>query len=199
MNNFIKGFGLTVGSSSLFDKRYVLLFLSLLLWIWIGYSIFSHNQKRVIEATIIQSAIPIRAIDDPVRSIKKETIWINKLYFPKGSELYHPSYGYLGYIHDFVIYFNAHFYLNKKKKIHFIVYSDDGFRLFIDGKMVMEYPKDRPFSKSEREVLLNPGRHTIYMKYFQGYGQLGIVAYYRDNAKYHLLGENSDNIIFDEK
>lgn len=199
VSNLIKGYGLIIGSSKLFDKRYGLLFISLVLWSWMGYSILSHSTKHIIQATIIQSAQPIRSIDDPVVPTKKEIMWFDKLYFPKSVELYHPSYGYLGYRHDFVIYFNTVFHIDKKKKIRFVVYSDDGFRLFLDGKKIMEYARDRPFSKSEKEVTVSPGIHKIYMKYFQGYGQLGVAVYYEDGTRYHLVGESSCDVVFYKK
>jgi len=190
---------LTTGNSKLFDKRYGLLLFAIALWVWIGYSIASHTARHIIKATIIQSSKPIRSIDDPLVPIKKEVLWIDKLYFPKGNELRHPLYGYLGYRHDFVIHFDAKFSLAKKGPVRFIIYSDDGFRLKIDGKEVMEYPKDRPFSKSEKEVVLSKGEHTLHIKYFQGFGQLGIVGYYQEGSKRHLIGQDGEALRFEEQ
>jgi len=189
---------LTFGNSKLFDRRVGLLLFALAIWGWIGYSILSHTAAKIIKATIVQSKTPIRSLDSRIVPIKKETLWIDRLYFPKGNELRHPLYGYLGYTHDFVIFFDAKFRLKKSSPVTFTIYSDDGFRLKIDGKVVMEYPSDRPFSKSERTVRLEPGLHSLHIKYFQGFGQLGIVGYYKIDKR-RLIGQSSKDLEFLEQ
>lgn len=166
------------------------------LWGWIGYSILSHTAHKIIRTAIIQSRTPLRHLDDPLHPIRKETLWIDTLYFPKGNSLYNPIYGNLGYTHDFVILFDMDMVVKKKSPITFIIYSDDGFRLVIDGKKIMEFTKDRPFSKSQTTLTLQPGKHHIHIKYFQGYGQLGIVGYYRVDHTTKLLGQDSFAITF---
>ncbi len=186
------------GNSKLFDRRVGLLLFAVALWGWIGYSILSHTTAKIIKATIVQSKKPVRFLDDRIYPVKKETLWIEKLYFPRGNELRHPLYGYLGYTHDFVIFFDGKFELEKSMPVTFTVYSDDGFRLKIDGDTLMEYPKDRPFTKSERTVRLAPGVHTLHIKYFQGFGQLGLVGYYKTTRR-HFIGESSKELQFLEQ
>jgi len=173
---------------------------------WIGYSIASHTAKKIIKTTIIQSSKPIRHIDDPLKLKKKEILWIDTLNFPKGNELRHPKYGYLGYRRNFVAYFDTDIEVPKDVYVDFIIYSDDGFRLTLDSKKIMEYPKDRPFQKSEKIVKLTRGKHHLRIKYFQGYGQLGIVGYYglgstpsdAKRSKKHYIGEDSWGMEFVE-
>ena len=184
------------GNSKLFDRRTGLLLFALALWGWIGYSIFSHTAHKTIQTTIIQSRTPLRHLDDPIHPIRKEILWIDTLYFPKGNSLYNPIYGNLGYSHDFVILFDMDIMVQKDIPTTFIIYSDDGFRLAIDGKKIMEFTKDRPFSKSETTLTLKAGKHHIHIKYFQGYGQLGIVGYYKVAHTTKLLGQNSHDISF---
>ena len=186
------------GSFIRFDRRYALLLFAVALWIWIAYSIASHSTKRVIKATIIQSSTPLHRLDDPVHVTKKEVLWIDKLYFPKGNELRNPVYGYLGYRQNFLMLLDTDFFLHAPKKIRFIIYSDDGFRLKIDGKTIMEYVKDRPLSKSEATIKLPAGKHHLYIKYFQGYGQLGLIGYYKVD-KIHFIGVDSNSVKFLEK
>ena len=183
-----------------FDKRFGFLAFAVGLWLWMGYSIISHSAKKIIKTTIIQSATPLHHLDDPIKIRKKEILWIDKLYFPKGNELRHPTYGYLGYRQNFLILFDSDFVLEKDKRVKFTIYSDDGFRLKIDGKRVMEYTSDRPFRKSEASIILPAGKHHLFIKYFQGYGQLGIVGYYQvGSAKPHLIGKSSEELRFVEK
>lgn len=190
---------MSIGSFVQFDKRKGLLLFALGLWVWMGYSIASHSAKKIIKATIIQSAKPIRHLDDTIYPRKKEVLWIDKLYFPNANELKHPTYGYLGYRKDFIIYFDADFKLQEPQQIKFTIYSDDGFRLKVDKKDIMEYIKDRPFGKSEAVVTLAPGLHHLRIKYFQGFGQLGIVGYYQlKDGRKHLIGVNSSILKFIE-
>ena len=155
----------------------------------------------------MQSSRPIHFLDDKVSPLKKEILWFDTLAFPKGNELRHPKYGYLGYRQNFVIFFDMDVEIPKEEYVDFVIYSDDGFRLLIDNKKVMEYLKDRPFRKSERVVRLHPGKHHIRIKYFQGYGQLGIVGYYSvgesaeeaKRAKKYLIGKNSPSMRFLEQ
>ena len=183
-----------------FDRRYGLLLFAIGIWIWIGYSIYSHSAKHIIKATIIQSKTPLRTIDSKVVPAKKEVLWIDRLYFPKGNELRHPTYGYLGYRKNFVIYFDSDVESLKDQNVTFFVYSDDGFRFWIDGKVVGEYPKDRPYSKSVVRVFLPKGKHHIRIKYFQGYGQLGIkVQFKTDKNSLKLFGTDINTLKFIEQ
>jgi len=187
--------------------RYALLLFGAALWIWMGASIAVHTPKKIVKATIIQSSKPIRQLDDPVRVRKKEILWFDKIYFPRGNELKNPVYGYLGYTHDFLILFDTDMVLDSDKYVRFVVYSDDGFRLSLDGKTLMEYPGDRPYSKSETIVPVTKGRHHLRIKYFQGYGQLGISALYGVGdtkeeaiaAKLHFIGIDNDGVRFIEQ
>ena len=195
---------MSIGSFVRFDRRYGLVIFALGIWIWIGYSIYAHTSKKIIKATIIQSSKPVRHIDDRIYPQKKETLWFDTLYFPKGNELRHPKYGYLGYRQNFVAFFDTDIDVPKDEFVNFVIYSDDGFRLTIDKQKIMEYPKDRPFQKSEKVVRLAKGKHHIHIKYFQGYGQLGIVGYYAvgmsakeaQKARKYLIGKSSSDLKF---
>ena len=185
------------GSFVRFDRRYVLLAFALGVWIWIAYSIKTHSADHIIKATIIQSKTPLRTIDSKVVPVKKETLWIDKLYFPVGNELRHPTYGYLGYKKNFVIYFDSVLDSLEDQEVTFAVYSDDGFRFWVDGKMVGEYPKDRPFRRSIVRVFLPKGEHRVRIKYFQGYGQLGIkVLFKTDKNSFKLFGTDLNTLKF---
>jgi len=184
--------------------RYALLLFGAALWIWMGVSIAAHTPKKIVKATILQSSKPIRHLDDPVRVKKKEILWLDKIYFLRGNELKNPVYGYLGYTNNFIIFFDTDMVLDSDKYIHFVVYSDDGFRLSLDGKSLMEYLGDRPYSKNEVVVPVSKGRHHLRVKYFQGFGQLGVAAFYGVGntkekalvAKLHFIGVDSDGVKF---
>lgn len=81
---------------------------------------------------------------------------------------------------------------------HFLIASDDGFRLFIDGKPMCEFLGDRPLAKNECPVLLDKGEHTFFSLLFSGYGRLGLQAYYRPTSSnnYNFIGVSSPSLTF---
>lgn len=192
-----------------FDKRWGLFAFALALWVWIGYSIYTHSPKKIFRVTILHSTKPLTSLYDRVYPDKKEIFWIEKVYFPRGNELRYPSYGYLGYKNNFFMKIDGDFVLTQDIPLKFVLYSDDGVRLMIDGKRVLEYAKDRPYGKSEATIKLAKGKHHIHIDYFQGYGQLGLGGYYtiinsyKDNKTVNnslkLLGVSSIYVKFLEQ
>ncbi len=91
----------------------------------------------------------------------------------------------------------AKMYLKKAQDIEFIVFSDDGFRLKIDGKKLIEFTKDRPYKGNKKSIKLQKGLHYITLKYFQGYGDLGLGAWYKDeNGNKKPIGYDSRYVTF---
>jgi len=88
--------------------------------------------------------------------------------------------------------------VSKKGLYHFLIASDDGFRLFIDGKPLCEFLGDRPLAKNECTVWLEKGDHVFFLSYFQGYGRLGVQAYYRPTSSntYNFIGVSSPSLSF---
>jgi hypothetical protein len=62
------------------------------------------------------------------------------------------------------IYFNSSTY-------HFTVTSDDGFRLFVDNRLVLDKWVDQPPTTYTADVPLLARNHTIKMEYYQATGQ----------------------------
>jgi len=54
----------------------------------------------------------------------------------------------------------------------FHIWADDGCRLWIDGKKLidswMPTPEDTPGAHRRAEIVLDPGKHAIMVEYFQG-------------------------------
>jgi len=195
---------LDIGNSIRLDKRHALLLFVFTIWAWIGFNIYSHATVNTIKATIVQSMKPIRSLDDNIFQGKKEALYIESLNFPKGNKFYHPHHGFLHYKKNFKIFFDTYMETTKDQYIDFVIYSDDGFRLVVDKKTVLEFTKDRPFKKSEKIIRLKSGKHHLHIKYFQGYGQLGIAGYYSvgksiqsaKNSKKILIGKSCDDLRF---
>jgi hypothetical protein len=63
--------------------------------------------------------------------------------------------------------------IEKAGKYKFFVESDDGSRLFIDGKQVLDNNGSHPMQKKDGEIELAPGQHEVKLEFFQGDGQMG--------------------------
>ena len=72
---------------------------------------------------------------------------------------------------------------DKAGKYKFAVESDDGSRLFVDGKPVVQNGGSHPMSKAGGEIELQPGPHQIVVEYFQGNGQMGCKFYWTPPGK----------------
>jgi hypothetical protein len=62
---------------------------------------------------------------------------------------------------------------DKPGKYKFFLESDDGSRLFVDGKPVVQNGGSHPMGKAGGEIDLQPGPHQILIEFFQGTGQMG--------------------------
>ncbi len=77
----------------------------------------------------------------------------------------------------------------------FLIGSDDGFSLTIDGKIICEHPKDRPYSIQPCNVFLTKGDHRVMLSYFQGFGNSGFTVQYKTgDGKVYWFGEDSPGL-----
>lgn len=68
----------------------------------------------------------------------------------------------------FAIDYNGYFYISEPGKYRFTVASDDGSKLYIDGKQVIDNDGVHPTKAEECAVRLKGGIHTLRLSYFQG-------------------------------
>lgn len=68
----------------------------------------------------------------------------------------------------FAIDYTGQFIVKKKEKFRFRLNSDDGSKLFIDGRLVINNDGGHPPRAIEGEILLKSGMHKIEVQYFQG-------------------------------
>ena len=69
----------------------------------------------------------------------------------------------------------GYLYLPKDESMVFQLSSDDGSRLFIDGKMLIDHDGPHGMEPKEAEVALRAGHHAVRIEYFQGGGGKGIM------------------------
>jgi hypothetical protein len=152
----------------------------------------------LMRATVEEQKEKLRHLDQAPDTKKTETFFIDTIDFPDGSTLEHAKLGPFFYTVDFFMHIQGEFEALAAGEYTFIVSSDDGFRLAIDGKMVSEFTNDRPMSETEGKFSLTKGIHSFAIKYYQGYGQLGLQAWYTapGNSTRTMMGVNSSFLRF---
>jgi len=179
-------------------KNSILLSMVILLGTFIIYKTIPTTIQPFIKATVSQQKITVATIDTPRNTASSKIFYLDTIYFPEDITLKHAKMGALGYTSNFFIDFETTMDVTKKEIYHFLIASDDGFRLFIDGKPICEFLGDRPLAKNECTVFLEKGEHTFFLSYFQGYGRLGLQAYYRPTSSnaYNFVGVGSSSLTF---
>lgn len=82
----------------------------------------------------------------------------------------------------------------EKGVYRFYTYSDDGSRLFIDGKLVVDNDGSHSMRRKEGKIALEAGFHELDVLYFEDYmGEMLEVGYSSRNIREDIL---PDNILF---
>ena len=68
----------------------------------------------------------------------------------------------------FAIDYHGEFRVREAARYHFRITSDDGSKLFIDSKLVIDNDGQHGTRMKEGTIPLMPGKHTIEVQYFQG-------------------------------
>lgn len=96
---------------------------------------------------------------------------------------------------DFFLDADQIFTIHKEGTYQFLVGSDDGFSLTIDGKKLCEHPGDRPYSIQGCNIFLTEGKHRLQVTYFQGFGNSGFsLQYQTTDGKTYWFGEDSNQL-----
>ena len=91
----------------------------------------------------------------------------------------------------FAVEFEGYFTIDQAGEYAFFLGSDDGSRLFIDGKALAENDGLHEIREVEGRIRLQRGRHAIRVQYFQGTGWSRLEIFYQppNGAKQPLLPE----------
>jgi len=157
--------------------------------------------EGAIAVTITGQNGKIETLDTPRKPSRTIEILTKHLAFAQGSLLENRQYGSLGFTDNFFIDADTRMHVKKLGRYRFSVWSDDGFRLEIDGRTLCEHPLDRPYAKTECTIRLLPGEHRLALSYFQGGGPMGLKVEYGPAAerRRYLLGENTSLITFEKR
>ena len=72
--------------------------------------------------------------------------------------------------------FTGFFKLDRDADCSFALASDDGARLFIDGKLVVDNDGDHPVQTRQGKASLAAGTHKVLVTYYQGRGLADLVV-----------------------
>jgi hypothetical protein len=155
---------------------------------------------RYMRVTIETQNTSITNLDQPLNKKASDTFFVDTIDFPDGNTLRHERLGAYPYSSDFFTTVEGEFDILAAGDYKFFVSSDDGFRLTVDGTILGEFTGDRPMAENEGSISLKTGRHSFVLKHFQGFGQLGLRAWYSGpNCERRLMGLNSDCLRFVEQ
>jgi len=71
----------------------------------------------------------------------------------------------------FALRFDGHINIPKAGNYLFLIGSDDGSRLFIDGKLVIDNDGIHPFQQKRKQMQITAGMHTVAVEYFEQGGE----------------------------
>jgi len=157
------------------------------------------SQEGLMRVTLNAQTTPITNLNQPPDETPSQTntFLIDTVDFPGGNLLRHERLGEFQFSRDFFTRIDGEFEVLTAGDYKFIVSSDDGFRLTIDGNVISEFTNDRPMAETEAGIALSKGRHSFTIQHFQGYGQLGLQAWYSGPACERLLiGKHSSCLRF---
>jgi len=152
---------------------------------------------RLMKVTIETQNASITNLDQPPNKKASETFFVDTIDFPDGNVLRHSRIGSYPYSSDFFTTIQGEFDVLVAGDYKFFVSSDDGFRLTVDSTVLSEFTGDRPMAENEGSITLGKGRHSFVIKHFQGFGQLGLQAWYSGpGCERHFMGQHSTCLRF---
>ena len=178
-------------------NKFLLYAISVLLFVL--FQILNFEPKKNFILKIQANKDDISSIDD-IRKIKLSSIkFIDTINFPSSKYLTHLKHGPIGFDKNYFLDFRGKFNTLEKGEYEIKITSDDGYKLFIDDKIISQHIKDRPANSfDEIEIELDQGFHDFFMTYFQGYGNAALEVMYRKKGdkNFRHLGKDSKLIKF---
>ena len=128
----------------------------------------------VLKMVLSKSQGQINQIDQPRQISDSRTLLIDRVELNANNYFKHPELGVLGWSEYFYADITTSFTVAEPSRYRFEVGSDDGYQLEIDGDIICQYKRDRPFRRNTCMHRLNAGQHQLTLRYFQGYGNAGL-------------------------
>ncbi|GIX21440.1 MAG: hypothetical protein KatS3mg121_0223 [Gammaproteobacteria bacterium] len=165
---------------------------------WVIDHMIPPHVSGPLKVTVSKNNAPILDVHQPRAVAYGKTLWLDTLELESGSRLRHPKLGEFGYVENFFLDVETVLDVRKGGLYRFTVGSDDGFALYVDGRLVCEYRGDRPLRYDTCSVALEPGHHRFKLSYFQGGGNSGLRVTYvaPEGERARPVGEDSEALRF---
>ncbi|WP_159817988.1 PA14 domain-containing protein [Colwellia sp. 20A7] len=183
-------------------KNYIMTFILLTMAVAIYLQTSLVELSETIAVTVLKNKDEIKSVHQERNISKSKEYYLDQISFQaNGNHLYHHAHGNIGYKEHYFIDFNSSFTTKDSAVYQFSISSDDGFALYIDNKLICQHANDRPLTKSMCSVELKAGAHDFKLNYFQGYGNVGLVALYKDIKEHQFqpVGLDSNNLSFNRQ
>lgn len=169
----------------------------ILIAIYLALKAYFWPMQKNIDVTILKPNQSIQDLNHFGKIIDQKQFAFDHLSFPLGEELFHQNTGYLGYRQDFLLHARTELNVLQEGNYTFIVDSDDGFSLTLNQQPICEHIDGRAMQSSVCEVFLSKGKQFFELKYFQGFGKLGLrVSYETESEQNFVVGKDSAFITF---
>lgn len=172
-------------------KIFILSYIAIVALSTISYYSYKANRHLFIEPKIHvkleQNRSHVHNLDQTKRITRTETIDVNNLEFLQADPLKHRSTGtYEDWKYNFFLTATTEFEVKEEGLFMFTFYADDGYRVSIDGKVVMQENRMKKMNEFNirSHYYLTEGLHSMKVELFQAGVFTGLVGYYRriDNS-----------------
>ncbi len=141
-----------------------------------------------------KNKVAIEHLNQPRNIEFSKTVFLDKLDLSRDNRFAHPELGDVGFSDNFFAEVETEFEVLQQGEYRFLVASDDGFALEIDGEELCRFTTNRPIRAQVCRVRLEEGTHSFKLRYYQGVGHAGLKVQYRrkGDADLHWFGEDSE-------
>lgn len=154
--------------------------------------------EPVFALDIARNRVPITDLDQARDAEPARRVWVDTLDLARDGRFAHARLGELGYGTNYFVDITRRFDLDRTASYRFVVTSDDGFALAIDGRRVCAFTTPRAMTTQTCSILLSQGRHEFRLAYFQAGGPAGLRVQFGRHGESRLdaFGAGVDGVSF---
>lgn len=140
----------------------------------------------------------ISTLDQPRDITERKVVFVDTLDLARGGRFAHARLGDIGYGSDFFVDVEREFDVATAGTYRFVVSSDDGFAIEIDGRRICAFTSQRSLTTQACAALLESGRHRFRLQYFQAGGPAGLRVDYssQTDSRLYPFGQSSPHFRF---
>jgi len=152
----------------------------------------------VLRLDIARNRSPIAELHQVRDIVQRKVVHVDTLDLARDGRFAHSRLGDIGYGQNFFVDIVSTFKVRKAGSYRFVVASDDGFSLQVDGRQICAFTRDRALTTQTCTILLDPGERAFRLSYFQAGGPAGLKVQYGRHAdgKLYWFGQKSEHFEF---